>query len=300
MVATAPVQGEPAQNVFAADTAIASAVRKPRHRRRRIQRDPSNRSGVRAPACGSPGFTDHRFEGSHKVRTADKPAAPPKPALPPAAKAAAAAPPTPAPGTGKPDAPGKAGVASGQPFSSLEHIFIFTTGEGRSVFQSQAVIRKLEEIVGEPAGTIREKVTVDVIGHANVGVEMMLNQAIPDKAWRAMFAIRPVIAQNARDELYHVCARPFTTENNDSAAALFFYTNRRYEPSSGSPSRRRGPFRCRALRHAFFGVGLDTLWIATNLLRPCRLRRRRHRLRVRRRSSCPRRKRVRPGAVAAG
>ena len=64
---------------------------------------------------------------------------------------------------------------------------------------------------------------VDVIGHANVGVEMMLNQAIPDKAWRAMFAIKPVIAQGAKDDLYHVHPRVFTAEGNETVAALFFY-----------------------------------------------------------------------------
>jgi hypothetical protein len=125
---------------------------------------------------------------------------------------------------GRTETPGKPLLASGLPFAALEHIFIFTTGEGRLLFQSEAVVRKLQEIVGKPVAAIREKAPVDVIGHANVGVEMMLNRAIPDKAWRALFSIKPVLAQGAKDDLYHVCTRAFTTEDNDTIGALFFYS----------------------------------------------------------------------------
>jgi len=109
------------------------------------------------------------------------------------------------------------------PLSALEQIFVFTTGEGRTFFQSQTVARKFHELTGQSLETIRENVHVDIIGHASVGVEVMEGRPIPRKAWRAMFSIRPVIAQGAKDDAYQVRTHAFTTENSDTVAALLFY-----------------------------------------------------------------------------
>jgi hypothetical protein len=62
-----------------------------------------------------------------------------------------------------------------------------------------------------------------------VGVEVMLEGSIPSKAWRAMSAIRPAIAQKAKEELYEICVRPFSVETQDSVALFLLYNKEKFE-----------------------------------------------------------------------
>lgn len=109
------------------------------------------------------------------------------------------------------------------PFSALEHIFVFTTGEGRTLFESAKVTRVVEETVGEPLSAVRQKCPVDVVGHADVGVQVLIDGATPEKAWRAMKAIKPSVAKMALEGSYEVCVRPFSVENNEVVALFLFY-----------------------------------------------------------------------------
>jgi len=113
--------------------------------------------------------------------------------------------------------------ASAFPFPALDQIFIFTSGEGRAVFDSPAVVEQLQEATGAELATIRETVQVDVIGRANLGRETPAEGGIPAKAWRAMTAIRPEVAQKAKDDFYQICVRPFAGESQESIAVLLLY-----------------------------------------------------------------------------
>jgi hypothetical protein len=155
------------------------------------------------------------------VEPAKKPAEPPKPVMVAAAQ--------PAPATPAPD-PELANPAtlletapSGLPFSALDQIFIFTSGEGRSVFESQLANQKLEDTVGEKVDKIRESVQVNVVGRVDAGVEMMQDDSIPDKAWRAITAVKPDVAEQAKAGAYQFCVRTLLSENNDVITLLLFY-----------------------------------------------------------------------------
>jgi hypothetical protein len=150
-----------------------------------------------------------------------KPAEPPKPAE---VAEAAPAPATPAPASELADPAAPLMTApSGLPFSALEQVFIFTTGEGRSVFESQLASHKLEDATGEAVEKIREMVQVNVVGRVDAGVEMMNDGSIPDKAWRAISAIKPEIAERAKAGAYDYCVRTVLSENNDVVTLLLFY-----------------------------------------------------------------------------
>jgi hypothetical protein len=114
-------------------------------------------------------------------------------------------------------------VPSGLPFSALDQIFIFTTGEGRSVFESQLANQKLEDTIGEPVDKIRDQVQVNVVGRVDAGVEMMHDGSIPDKAWRAIAAIKPDVAEQAKAGAYQFCVRTLLAETNDVITLLLFY-----------------------------------------------------------------------------
>lgn len=112
---------------------------------------------------------------------------------------------------------------SGLPFSALEQVFVFTTGEGRTVFESAKVAEVVQDAVGEPLSDVRQRIPMDVVGHADVGVQVLIDGSVPEKAWRAMNAIKPAIAEKAQAGLYEVCIRPFSVENNDVVALFLFY-----------------------------------------------------------------------------
>lgn len=118
-------------------------------------------------------------------------------------------------------------VPSGLPFGALEQIFVFTTGEGRAVFDSPAVAQRLQMSVGEPVSAIRGKVQVDVIGHVDLGVDVIHEDFIPEKAWRAMSIIKPAVTQQARNGAHHVCVRPLLAENNDIVTLFLLYNKQK-------------------------------------------------------------------------
>jgi hypothetical protein len=174
-----------------------------------------------APVATAPVATTPVATTPVAVEPAKKPAEPPKPVMVAAAQ--------PAPATPAPD-PELANPAtlletapSGLPFSALDQIFIFTSGEGRSVFESQLANQKLEDTVGEKVGKIRESVQVNVVGRVDAGVEMMQDDSIPDKAWRAITAVKPDVAEQAKAGAYQFCVRTLLSENNDVITLLLFY-----------------------------------------------------------------------------
>jgi hypothetical protein len=131
----------------------------------------------------------------------------------------------------EPDSPATfvpASMSSGKPFSALEQIFILTTGEGPSAFPSDVTTARLVEAVGETLDNIRSKVPVDVIGRADAAVlKAIRSGSIPDSAWRALFAIKPAIAQQAQDGAYHLCVRAFPAEPNEAVALFLFYNKQK-------------------------------------------------------------------------
>jgi hypothetical protein len=68
-----------------------------------------------------------------------------------------------------------------------------------------------------------------VVGRVSVGVEMMIESAIPEKAWRAMFAIKPAMAQKAKEEQVHITVRTFSVETQDSVAVFLLYNKEKMQ-----------------------------------------------------------------------
>ena len=118
-------------------------------------------------------------------------------------------------------------VSSGMPSAALEHIFVFTTGEGPLVWQSPAVARMLEEIIGESLGALRQNITRDVVAKCAAGGLLKPDGSISDAVWRAMAAHRPALVQQARDRLYRICVRTFRIEADTVVALVLFYNKQK-------------------------------------------------------------------------
>jgi hypothetical protein len=174
-----------------------------------------------APVAAAPVSTAPVSTAPVAAEPAKKAAEPPKPVV---IASAQPAPATPAPASELADPAALLETApSGLPFSALDQIFIFTSGEGRSVFESQLANQKLEDTVGEKVDKIRESVQVNVVGRVDAGVEMMQDDSIPDKAWRAITAVKPDVAEQAKAGAYQFCVRTLLSENNDVITLLLFY-----------------------------------------------------------------------------
>jgi len=113
------------------------------------------------------------------------------------------------------------------PFAALEHIFVFTSGTGSGVFDSRVVAGVLQDAVEIPLDAIVKKVSIDVIGCSDVGTRIMRQGSIPDIAWIAMSAIKPVLAKQAQDGLYRCCVRPCPSESNEIVAFILLYSKQK-------------------------------------------------------------------------
>ena len=119
-------------------------------------------------------------------------------------------------------------VSSGMPFPALEHIFLFTTGEGPAAWDSPTVGRMLEEIIGEGLSAIRQNITRDVVAKCAIGGLLRDDGSISDAVWRAMAAHRPALVQQAREREYRICIRTFRIEANALVVLVLFYNKAKF------------------------------------------------------------------------
>jgi hypothetical protein len=114
-------------------------------------------------------------------------------------------------------------VSSGMPVEALEHIFVFTSGDGPSLRESAVTSVMLLEIIGENPDAIRDRVPRDVFGKCNIGERIRTEGTVPASAWRAMSSLQPELVQKAKEAAYRTCVRTFKTETGDVVAVFLFY-----------------------------------------------------------------------------
>ncbi|HEV2211121.1 MAG TPA: GYF domain-containing protein [Verrucomicrobiae bacterium] len=112
---------------------------------------------------------------------------------------------------------------SGFPLSDLEQIFVFTTGDGRSVWESARVVAMLEAITGEELETIRRSTPRDVIFNCHPNQLLKANGEISDVAWRAMVIREPDVMQRVQAKLCRSCVCSFPSETGAVVALVLFY-----------------------------------------------------------------------------
>jgi hypothetical protein len=119
--------------------------------------------------------------------------------------------------------PGEAATASALPIEALEHIFIFTPGEGPAVMESKITTEMLEGIVGADIEAIRAQAPRDVFGRCNIPSQLAAEGHVPQAAWRAMSALKPDLVKQAQAGAYRTCVRIFEIESREKVAVFLFY-----------------------------------------------------------------------------
>lgn len=117
----------------------------------------------------------------------------------------------------------RAQVSSGMPVSALEQVFMFTTADGPSAWQSPTVTRMLKEIMGGELSALGDEVKRDVVARCAVAELLKPDGSISEAVWRAMAVHRPTLIQQARERLYRVCVRTFRIEADTVVALVLFY-----------------------------------------------------------------------------
>ena len=118
-------------------------------------------------------------------------------------------------------------VSSGMAASALEQVFMFTSGDGPSAWQSPTVTRMLQAIIGEDPGALRQDVPRDVVARCAVSELLKPDGSNSEAVWRAMAIHRPAIVQQARERLYRICVRTFRIEADAVVALVLFYNKQK-------------------------------------------------------------------------
>lgn len=99
------------------------------------------------------------------------------------------------------------GNASPIPLSDLQHIFIFTDGNGQTVLDSPVATGTLQDTAEAPLTDFMGKVPFDVIARSKVASQIQQTGQFPESAWAAMSKIDPAITQKARAGTYRSVVR---------------------------------------------------------------------------------------------
>ena len=118
-------------------------------------------------------------------------------------------------------------VPSGMSSSALEEIFLFTTGDGPSAWQSPVVAQMLKEIIGEDLSTLHLDVSRDVVARCAVDELLTPDGSISEAVWHAMAAHQPDLVQQARDGLHRICVRIFRIEADTTVVLVLFYNKQK-------------------------------------------------------------------------
>lgn len=115
-------------------------------------------------------------------------------------------------------------LSSNMPLSSLLRIFIFTSGDGRTVLDCPVATGILTDTVGAPLSDVLGKKPLDVVAGTDIGRQIMRTGQFPASAWVAMGRIAPAETAKARDGLYRTTVRPFENPaTRESGVCVLLY-----------------------------------------------------------------------------
>jgi hypothetical protein len=114
--------------------------------------------------------------------------------------------------------------ASNMPLSSLVRIFIFTDGDGQTVFDCPVATGILADTVGASPSEFLGKVPFDVIARADTAARIKQSGQFPDSAWIAMGQIDVNATSKAQTGIYKSVVRTFDSPiTKESGACVLLY-----------------------------------------------------------------------------
>lgn len=109
------------------------------------------------------------------------------------------------------------------PFSALEHLFVFTTGGKKSVWESPVAVQKFREWVGQDLATVRQNVSRDVVYRCDPTTLLGSEGTLSESAWQVMAARQPALVDKQRKGGSQLRVRTFCVESGTVVALALFY-----------------------------------------------------------------------------
>jgi hypothetical protein len=108
-------------------------------------------------------------------------------------------------------------LASNMPLSSLLRVFLFTSGDGKTVFSCPVATGVFADTVGALPNDVFGKVPFDIIAGTDVGKQIMSSGQFPESAWISMSRIAPDVTEKAQRGEYKSTVRPFENPNTQES-----------------------------------------------------------------------------------
>jgi hypothetical protein len=111
-------------------------------------------------------------------------------------------------------------LASNMPLSSMKRIFIFTSGDGKTVMNCPVASGTLADTAGAPINRFFGSVPCDIIAKSKVGEQVKQTASFPESAWKAMDNIDFAASSRARMGEYKTVIRTFENPNTGESGVL--------------------------------------------------------------------------------
>ena len=111
-------------------------------------------------------------------------------------------------------------LASNMPLRSLIRAFVFTDGDGSTVFSSPVAAGTLSDTVGAPAQQLSGRFPMDVIARSQVGRTIAQTGQFPQEGWLAMSAIDAESVRRAQLGELRTCVRTFSDPTTAETGAF--------------------------------------------------------------------------------
>jgi hypothetical protein len=127
-------------------------------------------------------------------------------------------------------APEAGSPATPLPFDALEHLFVFTTGDKQSVWESSTANQKFKEWVGQELEVVRQGVPRDVVFNCDPVGLLGSDGNLSKSVWKLIAGRRPELVQKQREGGCCLSVRTFRLESDAVVALALFYNAQKIEP----------------------------------------------------------------------
>jgi hypothetical protein len=115
------------------------------------------------------------------------------------------------------------------PFAALEHVFVFTTGDRQSVWESPLTDLKFKHWIGQDLNAVRQAVPRDVVCNCDPVGLLGPDGNLSGSLWQWIAARRPELAEKQRRGACCLSVHTFRLESGAVVALALFYDSQKLE-----------------------------------------------------------------------
>ncbi|MCI0606857.1 hypothetical protein L0156_28065 [bacterium] len=115
-------------------------------------------------------------------------------------------------------------LATSRPIADLKRIFLFTTGDGKTILNSSVMAGMLEDSLGAPLDDIRRRLEIIVFAHSDAAAMTAAMGELPQDASQAIAVVDPEVIPKTQDGSYFAALRVFREpQTNEHCVFVLIY-----------------------------------------------------------------------------